>query len=381
MNLPADAMHAKRASQPLLTHIPNATHGDAAAKDLQITLEKLSTGAAQVMERAMNMLLKKMSGLITCLISIGAHGPSNGTCRIRARPLITLEMKLRRKISQAVLKVGFGTHKLQSMSIVLSTLVPAVMTVIRLHITTAARRMQRVLGTSALMSAMKVAVVKKTAAPLAATEEIATKTTPLFAIVMAEIAPKSIVTYVRATGPEAATKRAAKTNRVPLETVLGIVKEWIVVVTHVLTEFVRKRTIQFAVQEENVLLEVVRRCLSAPSVKATAHRVKMEEVVQPMLIHSHVHVHQNTLGLYAKLQHAAEYCVAFANIALEILTKQKSVNPTTHFKVNLAQKTILSVSPKLVTPVHAKATASAQRAVRLAHPATPITNHRNVDTV
>ena len=73
--------------------------------------------------------------------------------------------------------------------------------------------------------------------------------------------------------------------------------------------------------------------------------------------------------------------MAFANIALEILTKQKSVNPTSHFKVNLAQKTILSVSPKLVTPVRAKATASAQKAVRLAHPATPITNHRNVDIV
>ena len=93
------------------------------------------------------------------------------------------------------------------------------MTVIRLHITTAARRKQRVLGTSALMSATKVAAVKKTAAPLAATEEIATKMTPLFAIVTAEIAPKSIATYARATGPEAATKRGAKTNRVPLETV------------------------------------------------------------------------------------------------------------------------------------------------------------------
>ena len=103
MNLPADAMHAKRASQLPLTHIPNATPGDAAAKDLQITLERLSTGAAPVMERATNMLLKRMSGLITCLMSIGAHGPSNGTCRIRARPLITLEMKLRRKISQGVL--------------------------------------------------------------------------------------------------------------------------------------------------------------------------------------------------------------------------------------------------------------------------------------
>lgn len=73
-------MHAKRASQPPSTHMPNVTPGDAAAKDLQITLEKLSTGAAPVMERATNTLLKRMSDLITCLMSIGAHGPSNGTC-------------------------------------------------------------------------------------------------------------------------------------------------------------------------------------------------------------------------------------------------------------------------------------------------------------
>ena len=102
-SLPADAAFAKRASRPRSTPTPNAMPGDAAAKDLQITLEKQSIGDAPETERAMNMLIKRMSDLITCSMNTGAHGPSNGTCRIRARPLMMRATKLPRKVSPDVL--------------------------------------------------------------------------------------------------------------------------------------------------------------------------------------------------------------------------------------------------------------------------------------